>query len=224
MAKILVVEDDESLVLELKEILSQEGHVVDVVNDGRSALESLKNFTYELLIFDVNIPEINGVQLCTQFRAAGGITPVLMLTGLSSDADKETGLDSGADDYLTKPFSSRELQARIRALLRRSPVAPSSALKYRDLVVDTTTKSVKRGEKDIKLWPKEYDVLVYLLKHINHVFDADALLNRVWPMEAETSPEAIRQCVKRLREKIDIDGEPSIISTVKGFGYTIKDI
>ncbi|MBX3073204.1 response regulator transcription factor [Candidatus Obscuribacterales bacterium] len=224
MAKILVVEDDESLVVELKEILSQEGHVIDVVNDGRSALESLKNFTYELLIFDVNIPEINGVQLCTQFRADGGITPVLMLTGLSSDSDKETGLDSGADDYLTKPFSSRELQARIRALLRRSPVAPSSALKYRDLVVDTTTKSVKRGEKDIKLWPKEYDVLVYLLKHINHVFDADALLNRVWPMEAETSPEAIRQCVKRLREKIDIDGEPSIISTVKGFGYTIKDI
>jgi DNA-binding response OmpR family regulator len=224
MAKILVVEDDESLVLELKEILSQEGHVIDVVNDGRSALESLKNFTYELLIFDVNIPEINGVQLCTKFRADGGITPVLMLTGLSSDSDKETGLDSGADDYLTKPFSSRELQARIRALLRRSPVAPSSALKYRDLVVDTTTKSVKRGEKDIKLWPKEYDVLVYLLKHINHVFDADALLNRVWPMEAETSPEAIRQCVKRLREKIDIDGEPSIISTVKGFGYTIKDI
>lgn len=224
MAKILVVEDDESLVLELKEILSQEGHVIDVVNDGRSALESLKNFTYELLIFDVNIPEINGVQLCTKFRADGGITPVLMLTGLSSDSDKETGLDSGADDYLTKPFSSRELQARIRALLRRSPVAPSNALKYRDLVVDTTTKSVKRGEKDIKLWPKEYDVLVYLLKHINHVFDADALLNRVWPMEAETSPEAIRQCVKRLREKIDIDGEPSIISTVKGFGYTIKDI
>ncbi|MBX3136601.1 response regulator transcription factor [Candidatus Obscuribacterales bacterium] len=224
MAKILVVEDDESLVLELKEILSQEGHVIDVVNDGRSALESLKNFTYELLIFDVNIPEINGVQLCTKFRADGGITPVLMLTGLSSDSDKETGLDSGADDYLTKPFSSRELQARIRALLRRSPVAPSSALKYRDLVVDTTTKSVKRGEKDIKLWPKEYDVLVYLLKHINHVFDTDALLNRVWPMEAETSPEAIRQCVKRLREKIDVDGEPSIISTVKGFGYTIKDI
>jgi len=224
MAKILVVEDDESLVIELKEILSQEGHVIDVVNDGRSALESLKNFTYELLIFDVNIPEINGVQLCTQFRADGGITPVLMLTGLSSDSDKETGLDSGADDYLTKPFSSRELQARIRALLRRSPVAPSSALKYRDLVVDTATKSVKRGEKDIKLWPKEYDVLVYLLKHINHVFDTDALLNRVWPMEAETSPEAIRQCVKRLREKIDIDGEPSIISTVKGFGYTIKDI
>ncbi|MBX3151352.1 response regulator transcription factor [Candidatus Obscuribacterales bacterium] len=224
MAKILVVEDDESLVVELKEILSQEGHVIDVVNDGRSALESLKNFTYELLIFDVNIPEINGVQLCTKFRADGGITPVLMLTGLSSDSDKETGLDSGADDYLTKPFSSRELQARIRALLRRSPVAPSSALKYRDLVVDTTTKSVKRGEKDIKLWPKEYDVLVYLLKHINHVFDTDALLNRVWPMEAETSPEAIRQCVKRLREKIDVDGEPSIISTVKGFGYTIKDI
>jgi DNA-binding response OmpR family regulator len=198
--------------------------VVDVVNDGRSALESLKNFTYELLIFDVNIPEVNGVQLCTKFRAGGGITPVLMLTGLSSDSDKETGLDSGADDYLTKPFSARELQARIRALLRRSPVAPSNALRHRDLVVDTATKTVKRGDKDIKLWPKEYDVLVYLLRHINHVFDADALLNRVWPMEAESSPEAIRQCVKRLREKIDIDGEPSIISTVKGFGYTIKDI
>ena len=224
MAKLLVVEDDESLIRELKEILLQEGHVVDVVSDGCSALESLRNFTYELLIFDVNIPEINGVELCTRFRAEGGVTPVLMLTGLSSDTDKEVGLDSGADDYLTKPFSSRELLARIRALLRRAPVAPSNDLRHRDLVVDTTTKTVRRGNNEIKLWPKEYDVLVYLLRHINHIFDADALLNRVWPMEAESSPEAIRQCVKRLRTKIDIEGEESIISTVKGFGYTIKDI
>lgn len=224
MAKLLVVEDDESLIRELKEILLEEGHVVDVCVDGRSALESLKNFTYELLIFDVNIPEINGIELCTKFRATGGITPVLLLTGLSSDDDKEVGLDSGADDYLTKPFSSRELRARIRALLRRSPVAVSNALKYRDLVVDTASKTVRRGDKEIKLWPREYDVLVYLLRHINHIFDADALLDRVWPMEAESSPEAIRQCIKRLREKIDIDGEASIISTVKGFGYTIKDI
>jgi DNA-binding response OmpR family regulator len=224
MAKLLVVEDDEGLVRELKEILSKEGHAVDVVCDGLEALESLKNFTYELLILDVNIPGVNGVQLCTQFRTGGGITPVLMLTGLSSDSDKETGLDSGADDYLTKPFSSRELLARIRALLRRAPVTPSNQLRYGDLVVDTVSKTVRRGDQEIKLWAKEYDLLVFLLRHINHIFDADALLNRVWPMEADVSPEAIRQCVKRLREKIDVDGKPSIISTIKGFGYTIKDI
>jgi len=224
VSKLLLVEDDESLVNELKEVFVQAGHTVDTANDGPSGLELLKSFTYDVVILDVNIPEVNGIEVCSQFRASGGTAPVLMLTGLSSETDKEKGLDSGADDYLTKPFSSRELLARIRALMRRSPQAPVEQLRFKDIVVETRTKRVTRADEEIKLWAKEYDVLVFLLKNANHIFDADALLNRVWPMESETSPEAIRQCVKRLREKIDRDGEPSVISTVKGFGYTIKTI
>jgi len=224
MAKILLVEDDVSLVSELKEVLTEEGHALDVANDGLTALESLRAFVYDLVILDVNVPKLSGIEVCARFRTAGGTCPILMLTGLSEISDKEAGLDAGADDYLTKPFSARELLARIRALLRRSPIAAPVELRFKDLVVDVSKKTVRRGENEIKLWAKEYDVLVFLLKNTNHVFDTDALLSRVWPMEADISPEAIRQCIKRLREKIDVDGEPSLISTVKGFGYTIKTI
>lgn len=223
MAKLLVVEDDENLVRELEELLGKEQHVVDTAQDGVSAKEMLQNFVYELVVLDVNIPEISGIDLCSWFRKNGGATPVLMLTGMSSISDKERGLDSGADDYLTKPFSARELMARIRALLRRSPVLSSGQLRHRDLVVDLSTKTVSRGGEEIKLWAREYDVLVFLLKNVNHIFDADALIARVWPMESEVSPEAIRQCVRRLREKVDQEGEPSYVTTIKGFGYTIKE-
>ncbi len=223
MAKLLVVEDDENLVKELEELLGKEQHVVDTAQDGISAKEMLQNFVYELVVLDVNIPEMNGIDLCAWFRKTGGATPVLMLTGMSSISDKEKGLDSGADDYLTKPFSARELMARIRALLRRSPVLSSGQLRHRDLVVELSTKTVLRGGEEIRLWAREYDVLVFLLKNVNHIFDADALIARVWPMESEVSPEAIRQCVRRLREKVDQEGEPSYITTIKGFGYTIKE-
>lgn len=223
MAKLLLVEDDESLVKELKTLLSEEGHTVDVADNGMSGKEMLTSFVYELVVLDVNIPELNGIDLCAWFREQGGVAPVLMLTGMSSVSDKEKGLDSGADDYLTKPFSARELMARIRALLRRPQILKSNQLTHRDLVIDTDSRKVTRNGEQIKLWAREYDVLVFLLKNINHIFDADALLDRVWPMEADVSPEAVRQCVRRLREKIDVEGEASFITTIKGFGYTIKE-
>ncbi|MCA9803420.1 MAG: response regulator transcription factor [Cyanobacteria bacterium HKST-UBA02] len=223
MAKILVVEDEDNLLRELQTLLTSEGHVIDVARDGANAEEMLKTFVYELLILDVNLPGKSGIQVCTGFRQAGGSTPVLMLTGNSTILDKEQGLDSGADDYLTKPFSSRELLARIRALLRRSPMLKTSELLLDDLVVDTEGRTVKRGDKEIRLWSKEYDILVFLLRNKNHIFDADTLMDRLWPMEAEVSPEAVRQSVKRLREKVDVLGKPSIITTIKGFGYTIRD-
>ncbi|MGD9681055.1 MAG: response regulator transcription factor [Candidatus Obscuribacterales bacterium] len=223
MAKILVVEDDDNLLLELQKLLAGEGHVIDVARDGADAEEMLRTFVYELLILDVNLPGKSGIQVCTGFRQAGGSTPVLMLTGNTTILDKEQGLDSGADDYLTKPFSSRELLARIRALLRRSPALRTSELLLDDLVVDTEGRTVKRGNKEIRLWSKEYDILVFLLRNKNHIFDADTLMDRLWPMQAEVSPEAVRQSIKRLREKVDVEDKPSIITTIKGFGYTIRD-
>lgn len=223
MAKLLLVEDDENLVSELKDLLNEEGHVVDVSDNGISAREMLTNFVYELVVLDVNIPEMNGIDLCGWFRENGGVAPVLMLTGMSSISDKERGLDSGADDYMTKPFSARELMARVRALLRRPQALKTSQIEHRELVIDTAKRTVTRKGEEIKLWAREYDVLIFLLKNINHIFDADALLDRVWPMEADVSPEAVRQCVRRLRDKIDADGEASYITTIKGFGYTIKE-
>ncbi len=128
MAKLLLVEDDENLVSELKDLLNEEGHVVDISDNGISAREMLTNFVYELVVLDVNIPEMNGIDLCGWFRENGGVAPVLMLTGMSSISDKERGLDSGADDYMTKPFSARELMARVRALLRRPQALKTSQI------------------------------------------------------------------------------------------------
>ncbi|MBZ0187536.1 MAG: response regulator transcription factor [Candidatus Obscuribacterales bacterium] len=222
MAKILLVEDEENLLQELSLLLAGEGHVIDTARDGLTASEMLKTFVYELLILDVNLPEIGGIEVCSNFRKSGRTTPVLMLTGRTTISDKERGLDSGADDYLTKPFNSRELLARIRALLRRAPNLNASELRHDDLLVDTAGRCVRRGDKEIRLWPKEYDILVFLLRNRDHIFDSDALTDRLWPMESEVSPEAIRQSIKRLRQKIDLLGESSIITTVKGFGYTIR--
>jgi len=221
MAKILLVEDDEGLVDQLKSYLSAEGHALDSAGDGATAEELLKMYRYELIILDIDLPDTTGVSICAGFRSLGGTTPILMLTGKSSIRDKETGLDAGADDYLTKPFNARELSARIRSLLRRPQSPPSDVLRMQDLVVDTVAKTVTRGGDEVKLLPKEFAILVFMLRHRNQIFDADAILERVWPMEAESSPEAVRQCIKRLREKIDSDRDKSIITTIRGFGYTI---
>lgn len=209
---------------ELSDYLSQDGHAIDPAPDGATALELIKSFEYELIIIDVELPDMSGLSICDCFRRSGGATPILMLTGRSSIEDKETGLDSGADDYLTKPFNARELSARIRALLRRPAAVSANLIEIGDLVIDIATKTVTCQGQPVRLLPKEFAILVFLLRNRNQVFNADMLLERVWPMEVESSPEAVRQCVKRLREKIDIKGRPSVITTVKGFGYTIQDI
>lgn len=221
MAKILLVDDDLDFRQTIQDFLEAEHHEVEIVGDGEEALSRLKIYPYELIVLDWNMPGKDGIAVLTEFRAAGGKTPVLMLTAKSYINDRTTGLDSGADDYLTKPFDMRELSSRIRALLRRSVVLNSDVLKAGNVTVNMRTFRAFIDDVEIKLLPKELSLLAFLIKHREQVFSVDDLLNRVWSSESDSSTDAVRQCVTRLRRKLDSAGQPSIIVTVTGLGYKV---
>ncbi len=222
MAKILVADDDPDLVGMVEDCLEAELHTVDTVYSGKEAQDRLKIYKYDLVILDWQFPDAEGPDILSTFRGLGGLTPVLMLTGRSKTADKEHGLDSGADDYLTKPFDSRELKARVRALLRRSVGAASNVIKIRNLVLDPAAHTVTRDGKVIDLLPREYALLEFMMRHPNQTFSNEALLDRVWATESDSSHDAVRTCVQRLRKKIDVEGERSIISTKHRVGYILE--
>lgn len=222
MAKILVVEDDESLSRMLSEWLVNEHHTVEVSIDGADANEKLQYYDFDLVILDLNLPSMGGIKILKQFRASGKETPVLILTGQDKIEDKELGLDSGADDYLTKPFHMKELSARVRAVLRRPTTYVGDKLTHGALELTPGTHSVKINGKEVVLLPKEFALLEFLMRHPDQVFSADALLNRVWESASDSSIDALTTCVKRLRKKIDMEGAPSFIKTVHGVGYKIS--
>ncbi len=222
MAKILVVEDNPEMAKNILEHLKEEKHVAEWAECGDVALTLLATYHFDLIILDVMLPDMQGTEVCTRYRSQQGETPILMLTGMNSIDAKEKGLDSGADDYLTKPFDLRELSARIRALLRRPQVLRGDALKARTVVLDTQTLRVTRAGVPIKLLAKEFALLEYLLRRKDQVLSVEDLLNNVWKSDSESSPDAVRQTIKRLRTKIDAAGEPSLITTVVGLGYTIE--
>ncbi len=219
MAKILLVEDERALSDVVIDYLSAQNYNVDLVENGQEALSRLKFYSYDLVVLDWNLPGMEGIDICKSYRFSGGSTPVLMLTGKREIDDKEKGLDAGADDYLTKPFHMKELGARVRALLRRPAQVVSQELKARDIILDPVTHKVCKGDKELDILPKEFALLEFLLKHPRQVFSAEALIERVWPTESDSSPGAIRTYVNRLRSKIDDDKESSLITTVHGIGY-----
>ncbi|HEY9793633.1 MAG TPA: response regulator transcription factor [Candidatus Obscuribacterales bacterium] len=223
MAKILIVEDDVGLARMVSDWLKFEHHMVEMANNGRDGLDKLKSFEYDLVVLDVDLPELSGIEVCKEFRSTGGTTPVLLLTGKNTLTDKETGFGAGADDYLTKPFHMKELSMRLRALLRRAEgsFAVGDQLKYRDIELDVKTHRVTRSGKELQLLPKEFALLEFLMRHQGQVFNGEALLSRVWASESETSIDAVSTCIKRLRKKIDLEGENSLIRTVHGVGYKL---
>lgn len=222
MAKILLVEDD----LEVCEVVSDwlvgEHYTIDVVNSGTEAIERLRFDKYDVLIFDWQLPDLTGIEICKRFRSKGGTTPVLMLTGKSEITDKETGLDAGADDYLTKPFHPRELSARVRALLRRSGDLKQNTLICGEIELDPQGFRVTKNGQEVALLPKEFALLEFFLRHPNQVFSPEALLDRVWSAESEASPDTIRVHITKLRGKIDNEGQPSIIKTLHRQGYKLE--
>ncbi len=222
MAKVLVIEDDNSLSRMIKDWLTIEHHNIETVADGKQGLEKLQYYQYDLVIMDWQLPGMEGVEILREFRKGGGITPVLMLTGKNTIVDKEAGLDSGADDYLTKPFHMKELSARIRALLRRPQVMVGNTLTVGKFSLDPSNHVVTRDGVELKLLPKEFALLEFLMRHPNQVFSADALLNRVWASESDATIDALTSCIKRLRKKIDAEGESSPIRTVHGVGYKLE--
>jgi DNA-binding response OmpR family regulator len=224
MAKILFVEDDTSLAEMVVEWLTFERHNVEVVHNGKTGMERLKLGSFDVVILDRQLPEMTGLEILREHRSDGGTTPILMLTGMNTVTDKETGLDTGADDYLTKPFSVKELSARIRALLRRSSKATSNVLTAKDLELDPTKHKVTKNGEEIHLLPREFQMLEFFMRHPEEVFSSDALLQRIWHSESEATPDAVRTCLKRLRKKIDgSDNEDkSIIQTVPRIGYKLR--
>jgi DNA-binding response OmpR family regulator len=223
VAKILLVEDDTGLSRMVRDWLTFEHHLVETADNGRDGLDKLQFYQYDLVILDWELPEMTGIQICKEFRSRGGTTPVLMLTGKGTIGDKESGYDAGADDYLTKPFHMKELSLRLRALLRRGGTAlQSDTLKFRDLELEPGSHRVTRQGKDLQLLPKEFALLEFLMRHPNQVFSAEALLSRVWASETDTTVDAVSTCIKRLRKKIDVDGQNSIIKTVHGVGYKLE--
>ena len=223
MAKILLVEDDIDLCATICDRLKAEQHIIEVVHDGNEGSERLRFYSYDFVILDWNLPGKIGPEVCREFRGQGGATPVLMLTGRQEVQDKETGLDAGADDYLTKPFSTRELAARIRAILRRPQVVIDACLSFNGVVLNTVKHTVTVDENSVHLHPKEFAILELLLKHKSQVFSVDNLLDRLWKSESDATVDSVRTTVKRLRQKIDKEGQPSLLRTVHGFGYKIGD-
>jgi DNA-binding response OmpR family regulator len=221
MAKILLVEDDRDLANLVVNILNVERHTVEAVTDGPEGLGRLKMFKYELIILDWMLPGLSGMDICTEFRARGGNTPILMLTSKSLPEEKERALDGGADDYLTKPFHHKELTARIRALLRRPQAVSAKVLQIGDVVLDPKTMKVFKKEEEIHLLPKEFSLLELFLRYPNQVFSGDALLDRVWASESAASVDTVRTYIKTLRKKIDSKGSASLIRTVHGVGYCL---
>jgi two-component system OmpR family response regulator len=222
MAKILVVEDDENLSKLVKICLAAESHLVDAVVRGMDALAQIRLITYDMLVLDWMLPDITGVEVLKHYRASGGRSPVLMLTSRSAIADKVTGLEAGADDYLVKPFDKLELAARVKALLRRPADINPEVLVRGPLEINGTTFRVLKDGQEVELRPKEFALLEFLAKHPGESFSADAILERIWSSDALSTADTVRTHIMTLRKKLgDHDDRNSMIKTVRGRGYSL---
>ncbi|MDR3612314.1 MAG: response regulator transcription factor [Candidatus Obscuribacterales bacterium] len=223
MAKILLAEDDHDLSEVLTFALKNNGHMIQQVFDGQECLVHLQTCKFDLLILDWMMPRVSGLEVCREYRSKGGKMPILMLTAKIKIEDRESALDSGADDYLTKPFDQRELAARVRALLRRPDAVVGNVLKSHDISLDTVTLTVTRGTDVIHLRPKELSLLEFLMRHPNQAFSTDALLQRVWLDDVAATSDNLKTHIKMLRQKLDAGRPVSIIRTIRGRGYLLHD-
>lgn len=224
MAKILIVDDDQDMIEMVSHWLTAEHYTVESCFDGEDGLHRLKLLSYDAIILDITMPGLDGLEVCRRFRQSGGDTPILMLTGRSRITEKEVGLDSGADDYLVKPFDMRELLARLRALLRRPRALQSDLLRVGDIELDTRSFEVTRGGKKIRLLPIDMALLELLMRHPEEVFSSEALLDRVWHCDKDATNNALRCSIKRLRDVLD-DGDKtgnSHIETIPKVGYRLR--
>lgn len=223
--KILIVEDEPKLAAFLKQGLEENGYEADAVYDGQMGLRMALREGYGLVLLDLIIPLINGVELCSRIKAAKPQLPVIMLTALGTTDDKLSGFDAGADDYLVKPFEFKELLARIKVLLRRgqsSAVDAVHRLKVADLELDLNKKLARRGDKEIALTSKEYSLLEYLMRNTDKVVSRLDIAEKVWDIHFDTGTNVVDVYVNILRKKIDKDFEPKLIKTRIGMGYILS--
>lgn len=223
VVKVLLVEDDVAMSDLVCDELSLHGFSVDQAVDGRCALEFLEIASYELLILDFLLPDIDGAEICSRYRRSGGVSPVLFLTGRTGIEHKILGYDSGADDYLTKPFDIRELLLRVKALLSRAGTKVVSNLEYASLKIDTQKREVHCGDRLLRLAPKEFDMLLHLIRHQGRVFTAAELGRSVWSGFEIPSDENVRVCLSRLRKSLASCGLDEVIVNSHGHGYMLVE-
>jgi DNA-binding response OmpR family regulator len=220
--RILIVEDEHRIAHAVKEGLEQESYAIDIAYDGDEGYNYAREDEYDLVLLDVMLPGMDGYEVCRRLRADGVHTPILMLTAKDQPRDVVRGLDSGADDYLAKPFSFEVLLARVRALLRRPQETAGEVLTARDLSLNPNTKEVLRGKTPISLSSKEYALLEYLLRNQNRVLSKNNIMSHVWDFDADILPNTVEVFIAYLRAKVDKPFKgPALIQTVRGFGYKI---
>ena len=219
--RILLVEDDRSISRLLQLELEHRGIVVETVFDGSAALPAIERFAPDAIVLDILLPGMDGERVLQQIRQRGYRTPVIMLTARDKQRDKVRNLDSGADDYLTKPFDIEELLARLRAVMRR--VERDETLRAGDLEVNLATRQVRRGTRRIELTAREYDLLEVLARNARRVLPRDLLLAQVWSATPDADPNVVDVYIGYLRKKIDLPGEPRLIQTVRGVGFALRE-
>jgi DNA-binding response OmpR family regulator len=226
MRKVLIIEDEENLARFIELELKYEGFDVSVVHDGRSGLDKAMNEEWDLILLDLMLPGLNGIEVCRRIRNNKD-TPIIILTARTSVLDRVSGLDSGADDYITKPLAIEELLARMRALFRRMERQSEKKkmpplLVYEDIEVNTEAQIVKRAGETVTLTKREYDLLVALMQNINRVMTRDLLLDLVWGYDSAVETNIVDVYIRYLRNKLDVPGKESFIQTVRGTGYVIR--
>lgn len=220
--RILLVEDDSSVSGFIVKGLREEQYAVDLATDGEMGLAMAETTRYDVIILDIMLPKMNGIDVCRRLRAKRHTTPILLLTAREAIEDRVTGLDTGADDYLTKPFAFAELLARLRALLRRANALPTPRLTIADLELDPVTHRVSRAGQTIILTNKEYSLLEYLMRNTGRVLTRTAITEHVWDIHYESVTNIVDVHIKTLRSKMDRDFSPQLIHTVRGIGYVLK--
>ena len=229
--RILVVDDDAAVRNSLARTLRFEGYQVETATDGQQALDAVRASEPDAMILDVSMPVLDGLRACRQLRADGVLLPVLMLTARDSVGDRVAGLDAGADDYLVKPFALQELQARLRALLRRSLItapadanpATGDALTFADVRLDPRTREVWRGARTLRLTRTEFSLLEVFLRHPRQVLTRAALFEQVWGFDFGETSNSINVYLGYLRRKLEADGEPRLLHTVRGVGFVLRE-
>jgi two-component system response regulator MprA len=221
--KILVVEDDEQIASFLRRGLAYEGYEVDTAADGSAALTRARDSRPDLVVLDLMLPGMDGLEVCRRLRAAHSSLPILILTARDSVSDRVQGLDAGSDDYMVKPFALAELLARVRALLRRAGPGEPEILAFGDLKLDTGTRQVYRGETRIELTSKEFDLLELFLRHPRQVLTRETIYDRVWGYDFGGESNIIEVYIRYLRQKLETDGRTRLLFTVRGVGYVLRE-
>jgi len=221
--RLLVVEDEKKVSSFIKKGLEEEGYAVDVAFDGKTGLEMAMDGVHDLIVLDIHLPGMDGLSVLHELRVGRVSTPVLLLTVRANIEDKVMGLDAGADDYLAKPFAFQELVARIRALLRRQTEAKLPVLRFADLTLDPSRRTVLRGDKKIDLTAKEYSLIDYFIRNPGRVLTRAMIAEHVWDYNFDSMTNIIDVYVNYLRRKIDSDREHKLIHTVRGVGYVLKE-